>query len=92
MATEDRYVTTLTSIVTLSAACALGWAGWVSLALISVMQDMTAISTTQVNTDKKIETLIRVLGEENSILVVQSSKEDRHGTRQARSVIQPDAG
>ena len=92
MATDDKqYVGLLVNIAALSVATALAWAGWVSLAIVSVLQDVALISATQVSTDKKLEIIVNRLQKEDNFLIV-AAKDGESGGRQARSVIQPDAG
>lgn len=92
MHTDDKkYVGVLVNIVALGAATALAWAGWVSLALVSVLQDVALISATQMATDKKLEVIVNKLQREDNFLVV-AAKDGESAGRQARSVIQPDAG
>lgn len=92
MSTDDKkLVRMLDNIVALGAAAALAWAGWVSLALVSVLQDVAIISATQVATDKKLEIIIDKLQREGSVLIV-AAKDWENDRRQARSAIQPDAG
>lgn len=92
MSTDDKkYVTLLTNIVALGTATALAWAGWVSLALVSVLQDVALISATQVSTDKKLEVIVNRLQKEDNFLIVVA-KDGENGGRQERNTIQLDAG
>lgn len=87
MSTDDkRYIGVLTNIIALVIATALAWAGWVSLALVSVLQDVALISATQVATDKKLEVIIQRLQKEDSFLIVVA-KDGENGERQARNPI-----
>lgn len=92
MSTDDKkYVGLLMHIVALGAATALAWAGWVSLALVSVLQDVALISATQVATDKKLEVIVNRLQKEDNFLIV-AAKDGENVGRQERNTIQPDAG
>lgn len=88
---ETRYVRILTNIVVISMATVLAWAGWVSIALITVLQDVAVIGVAHEHTNRKLEVIISRLqrADENFIAVVYGDGSDG---RQKRSAVQPDAG